>query len=378
MNYIKKYSHILRNRSFKFLNKRRGWRTNRKIIVIESDDWGSIRMPSLDVYNKMMNDNLDRENIYSKYDSLATKDDFSMLYDVLVKYEDINGNNPIVTANVCVANPDFKKIKDHNFEKYFYEPFTDTLRNYPECSFDIWEEGIEKQLIKPQLHGREHLNISKWLKLLQEGNQEVLKSFDYENWGARFKNKDKELDSVVEEFLVNDEYSILQHKQIIKESAVLFKNIFGFKSKSFIAPNYIWNVELNSTLKEIGIDVLQGSYFQNESSKGNINNSIPHYIGEINDLNQIYLVRNCMWEPSQYSKSSTENCLIEIEEAFKFNKPAIICAHRLNFIGAIVPQNRNNNLRQFSVLLSAILKKWPDVEFMSSDQLGQVIKESLN
>ena len=27
-----------------------GWRTKRHIVVIESDDWGSIRMPSKDVY----------------------------------------------------------------------------------------------------------------------------------------------------------------------------------------------------------------------------------------------------------------------------------------------------------------------------------------
>jgi hypothetical protein len=27
----------------------RGWKTKRKIVVIESDDWGSIRMPSKSV-----------------------------------------------------------------------------------------------------------------------------------------------------------------------------------------------------------------------------------------------------------------------------------------------------------------------------------------
>jgi len=26
-----------------------GWRTDRKIVVIESDDWGAIRMPSKEV-----------------------------------------------------------------------------------------------------------------------------------------------------------------------------------------------------------------------------------------------------------------------------------------------------------------------------------------
>ena len=27
-----------------------GWNSNRKIVVIESDDWGSIRMPSRKIY----------------------------------------------------------------------------------------------------------------------------------------------------------------------------------------------------------------------------------------------------------------------------------------------------------------------------------------
>ena len=30
-----------------------GWRTRRKIVVIEGDDWGSIRMPSLSVYDAL-------------------------------------------------------------------------------------------------------------------------------------------------------------------------------------------------------------------------------------------------------------------------------------------------------------------------------------
>jgi hypothetical protein len=29
----------------------RGWKTKRKIVVIESDDWGSIRMPSPESFN---------------------------------------------------------------------------------------------------------------------------------------------------------------------------------------------------------------------------------------------------------------------------------------------------------------------------------------
>ena len=31
-----------------------GWCTNRKIVVIESDDWGSIRMSSLEAFKKLL------------------------------------------------------------------------------------------------------------------------------------------------------------------------------------------------------------------------------------------------------------------------------------------------------------------------------------
>jgi hypothetical protein len=35
-----------------------GWRTNRKIIVFESDDWGSIRMPHMLIINNNIKNGL--------------------------------------------------------------------------------------------------------------------------------------------------------------------------------------------------------------------------------------------------------------------------------------------------------------------------------
>ena len=32
----------------------RGWNTKSKIVVIESDDWGSIRTPSKEIYNHLL------------------------------------------------------------------------------------------------------------------------------------------------------------------------------------------------------------------------------------------------------------------------------------------------------------------------------------
>ena len=42
----------------------------------------------------------------------------------------------------------------------------------------------------------------------------------------------------------------------------------------------------------------------------------------------------------------------------------------------INPRNRDLNLPQFEQLLSRILKRWPDVEFMTSDKLGDLITKN--
>ena len=111
-----------------------GWRTNRKIVVFESDDWGSIRMPSKDVYQKLLKSGIivDKGQ-YCKYDSLATENDLSLLFDVLTSVKDKNGNAGIITANTLVANPDFEKIKESDFTSYYYKIITNRFQEFKGC-----------------------------------------------------------------------------------------------------------------------------------------------------------------------------------------------------------------------------------------------------
>jgi len=45
----------------------------------------------------------------------------------------------------------------------------------------------------------------------------------------------------------------------------------------------------------------------------------------------------------------------------------------MNYIGSIDPANRSRNLKLLSVLLNEIVKKWPDVEFLNSQQLSDLV-----
>jgi len=47
--------------------------------------------------------------------------------------------------------------------------------------------------------------------------------------------------------------------------------------------------------------------------------------------------------------------------------------HRLNFVGGIDQEARGNHLNQFKILLESIITRYPEVEFLSSDELAQLI-----
>jgi hypothetical protein len=357
-----------------------GWRTNRKIVVIESDDWGSIRMPSKKVYELLFKVGLNADDVpYNQYDSLASETDLTNLYDILSGFKDKNGNSPVITANCVMVNPDFEKIKASDYQEYHYELFTETLKSYPAHanSFKLWQEGISNKLIFPQFHGREHLNVNRWMKALKENNKDTRLAFDYGLYGLSSNNSTELRSHYMATLDYDDDDEILDLKLNIEEGLNLFEHVYGFRSVSFIAPCYYWNDWLEPVLYNAGVRYLKGNFIQAEPnhSPDKLNYKRHyHYIGQTNNLHQYHIIRNCSFEPSQNQNTDNVNeCLNEIDNAFKWNKPASISSHRLNYIGSVDSRNTDRNLPLLKSLFAEILKKWPDVEFMTSSQLGDLI-----
>ncbi len=377
-NFIEKEINKLRQN---FINAF-GWSTKRRIIVFESDDWGSIRMPSRSAYNKLLRNGINVDKCpYNRFDALASEDDLTLLFETLLKFKDINGSHPIITANTVVANPDFDRIKASNYNEYYYEPFIETLRRYPSHnnSFKIWKQGFNDNIFHPQFHGREHVNVSLWLSLLN--NNDVFQdAFELGLWGLGPGIINAGKINIQASFDALNRIELDFHKEAIKKGLKMFEQIFDFRPRSFIANNFTWDPSLNKILKNEKIDIFQGMIKQiTPIYSSNRRKLIKHYMGERNDLDQIFLIRNCNFEPSQNNKMDiVGNCIKQIKNAFLWKKPAIISVHRLNFIGYIDENNRTKNNELFKKLLSSILKLWPDVEFLSSDKLGSNIFESKN
>jgi hypothetical protein len=365
---------------FNNLSQLPGWHTKRKIIIIESDDWGSIRMPSKYTIELLKTKGVQVNDPYNLNDSLASEEDLSCLFEVLTSFKDSKGNHPVITANTIMTNPDFDKIRESDFKEYHYELFTDTLQRYPQQqqSFGLWKEGLQQNIFFPQYHGREHVNIFRWLIEVQHKHSNARIGFDHYLFGLREEGIDMRKSFMrALDFETYEQLFLL--KKNLKEGLQLFKDTFGYHSKSFIAPSYIWNDKIEEVLYNGGIHYLQGIAYQYIPKVGSKKLTRKwHHTGERNDRGQLYLVRNAFFEPSLTKHKTIEETLQRIEIAFRWKKPAIIGSHRLNFIGYINQRNRDTNLKLFTSLLQTILQRWPDVEFMTSDRLGEIIKLTKN
>lgn len=352
-----------------------GKRLDKKFVVFESDDWGSERIPYRKDIEFLTSFGI---NVYSNpfnyLDSLETCDDLSALFDSLLKFKDRQGNHPVITANSVVANPDFDRIRNSGFTEYYYESTLDTYQKKRGCekTYTIINEGINDNIYHPQFHGREHLNIRQWLSALNSGNVHLIKSFEAGISSINLKSEFTQRGNFTAAFDGNYEKDTGEHNKIIEEGLSLFRDTFGYSSSSFIAPCYVWHPSLEPVLKKNGIKYLQGLPVQYSPVHDSKYRKILHYQGECNNIQQLYFIRNCFFEPSlNPGLDLITECLRRLRIIFFWGKPAIIGTHRLNFIGSLNEENRTKNLSLFSVLIKSILENWPDVEFITTDKLGE-------
>jgi hypothetical protein len=363
----------LKARFFNNLSNIPGWRTKRKIIIFESDDWGSIRMPSVEVYKNFISKGLDiTRSDYNRLDTIESNEDLKMLYEVLFSHRDSMGNHPVITANIVVGNPDFSKIKLSDFSDFYFEPVTETLKRYPnrDSVESLWKQGNNDGIFHPQFHGREHVNVVRWMNALQQRTPDIM--FTFQNETTFSGNGDY---NYMEVFDFNTPDDLVKMRESLTEGLDLFEKIFGFRAKSFIPPCYTWNSDIEETLYSNGIKYIQGLIVQlvPTGTFGKYRKKY-HFLGKRNFYGQYFLIRNCFFEPSLAKISDpVGECLNRINIAFRWMKPAVISTHRINFMGTLDNYNRTNNLTLLNELLKSIIRNWPDVEFMTSDQLGDLI-----
>lgn len=360
-----------------------GWRTRRKIVVIESDDWGSIRMSSKKAFDALLKAGIpvDKSH-YNLYDSLESNSDLEMLMRTLEKFKDSTGRPPVITGVNIVGNPDFEKIVANGFIKYEFEPVTETFKRYPEHNrvYDLWKEGINKRLLVPIFHGREHLNVQRWMRALQASDKSTRLAFEHGITGIpRTGIYDEKVPDFQAAFDLDTLGDLPYLREVLQTGLDWFEKLYSYRSSYFVPTNGPFNNSLEEELNRLGVKYINTAKIQREPLGDGKYKTNVRFLGQKNKWGQRYITRNCFFEPSSsgYERPADtdwiDNCLREMEIAFRWQKPSVISTHRVNYIGFLHPENREQSLKQLEKLLSTMMQRWPEIEFMTSMEVGDLL-----
>ena len=351
----------------------RGWKTPRKLLVIESDDWGAIRMPNRKAWERLLafGIRVDRSR-YDSLDCLENREDFEALMSVIDSHRDADGRPASFTFNTVMGNPDFDAIARDGFERFHHQHFFDSYQHYHgEVLEPIWRDAIEQRLISPQFHGREHLNVPLWMRDLRSGRSETCLAFSQRFYGLTTATSSARQANYLAAFWAESQSELDSTFSRLKDGLRIFRETFGYDSRTFIACNYILPEQAEPLLRDQGVGLLQGQRGQfvpsAEGSGGRIRRA---FTGKRSDYGLLSSVRNVMFEPFENeTKDWVGSALREISRSFTLHRPAITSSHRVNYVSGMSRKHRDRSLEMLDSLLGRVRRRWPSVEFLTSDQL---------
>lgn len=357
-----------------------GWKSARKILVISVDDYGNVRLDSKKARTNMDKAGLKVHSRFDAYDTLETREDLEALYEVLDSVRDSKDRAAVFTPFAMPCNINFEAMAKDDYQSYIAENLPETYRKLEDLqpdaysgAWDLWQEGIYKGLMMPQYHGREHLNLKSFEAKLVARDTEVLTALRNRSYTSisrsGFPNISYTAAYEFEELNENQSF-----KFILQDGLDRFEEVYGYKSVHFNSPGGREHSMIHPFLKEKGVKYLDTPFIKLQHEGGGKYQRSLNWTGKRNAEGQIFQVRNVVFEPTDYRGFDwVDYSFRQISTAFKWNKPAIISSHRVNFCGEIDPENRRKGLQALKALLQRIVKHYPHVEFMSSVELGKVI-----
>ena len=326
-----------------------------KIIIIESDDWGLERAMSNDSLEWM--DKKFGKDKFSRWshDALETGEDLNKLFDLLESFKGKFELPPVITANFITHNVDYSSPDELRFI-----PVSNGFNMGSEDVRSLYRAGIKEKYIFPQLHGFSHYNLSG-----------LTEYFNSDEGKEAFRNKFFVARSTIRGNLtfLHGEFSKENseaHK--ISEASEEFKNFFGFYSGSIIPPTFILDDNQIHFIKENNITLVQSSNRLTRSNKKRYR--FPHF-QKMRGL--FWSVRNARLDIHPEYNFKHEQCMKSIETAFRYNSPAVIDFHRVNFAGKYKPEYRDETMKELKLLFNGIYKKWPEAKFIHTQKLNDIL-----
>lgn len=359
-----------------------GWRTNRKLVVFSVDDYGNVRLASKSAFENLENSGIPFISRFDRLDTLETKTDLEKLFNVLTSVKDQHGKSAIFTPYALPCNIDFEAMAENGFKEYSYELLPQTYEKLAlkdskayKGTWKLWKEGIEQGLLKPQFHGREHFNLNMFEDLLQKGNKNllmVLKQFSH----VSIPEHDNYSQSWTAAYSFQNIEETKNYLDNVADGLKCFREVYGYSSTIFTPPAQQFPLHLEKELLNLGLNYIDRPRSLRRHLGGGKFQLEKHKLGGGDKIKKI--VRNVVFEPTDDRGFNwVDYTFKQVEAAFVMKKPANISSHRVNYSGHIDIKNRELGLSTLKNLLCRIVKRWPEVEFISADELGKIIANNI-
>jgi hypothetical protein len=309
------------------------------LLLIESDDWG----PGDDGHAERLR----------------------ALYALLTRHRDSTGRPVVLTADMVLAVPDACAF-DSNGSDYYTRRYLD--EGWPRLH-QTFRDGMQAGVLVPQLHGLEHCHGEAVMQTAcaDAALRERIRQPGWSDWEA--------LPSPLQGHYVDGGKLPTQdlpadaQRERVRLAVVTFQRLFAMPTLSTVAPCYLWNDTTEQVWQEAGIRYIQtAGYRCTGRDRDGRYQQDPAILraGQRNQYGQVYLVRNCMYEPADGRDAS--GCLRQLRQALRERTPIVISTHRYNY-------TRDNALFERSLAgLDRILTEFahinPGRRHLSSPELG--------
>lgn len=354
----------------------RGWRTPRKLVAFAVDDYGSVRLDSKKALKNLRGASLNVSSHFDQLDTVETRQDLDGLFETLESFRDLKGNAPVFTAYALSANPDFQRIRTDG-QAYHYESVRDTFSRLAsdqadgyEGAWELWQEGMARNLIRPQFHGREHVSVDLLEHKLRLESADL--QVNLANNSLAALTPDPALPGVgfTQSFGIHTRAQLTRHASILTEGLDLFEQVWGFRSTTFTPPAGSIHPSLYDVAVEGGVRAIHKPLHVVRNLGDGAMRREVNRSGQQKGDSHVSVVRNVVFEPVvNRAYCPVDHSIAQISAAFRWGKPAVISSHRVNFCGHIEEDNRSRGLGALRKLLAGITERWPDVEFVSVDRL---------
>lgn len=338
------------------------------IVVFESDDWGSQRVPSAAALRRLVAAGvLTGDNPYDR-DTLENAGDIARLIETLDAVRGADGRPPVFNCYVNPANPDFEAIRLAGFERYYWETLPQTLARRGDAAavMEAWRTGMAAGLLAPEYHGREHLNVPLWMRDLRRGAPLTRTGFSLDFYSTPEPSLPAPAKGYRAANFFESTETIPALAKILVSGSRAFEAVFERPATVFCPTNNIFHPALYGAVREAGCrGIIRHARNAQPDGRGGLKRTWG--TAGVAEAGLACFGRNAIFEPAL--GYGAEHALAGIRSAFAWGVPAIVSTHRLNYVGGIDPAVRDRGLAALATLLRQIVSRWPDVRFATSASL---------